>query len=365
MNDRLIEFTKTIFENKRKLFWFLNIFGWLFFVFGWGIPGISNNISLIMSVLGLIFAFIFYFSLSLLLRSLFRFFKRITNRFIIIVTLVLLSVCAVSTIYVSLDYISSAIRKGYEISSILENKRGVDIILRILNVSLIFGFWSTLYYSINLFYTLKDEKLNKERALLQASEFRMEVLKNQINPHFLFNSLNSISALIEEDKTKAQKMIDELSDFLRFTLLHKHDHVITLEEELKFIRHYVHIQVIRFESKLECVYNIDPGTLKYFIIPAILYPLVENAIKHGMNTSKLPLKIVIESYTWSNQLIICIRNSGYWIETKISDGKSTHTGLENVRERLRCTYGDKASIVIIKKDGQVELKLEIPTEYQL
>lgn len=347
--------------NKSKFFWVLNISGWLFFTVGWAAPNLPEDTSIWFSALIVATDFIVYFSNSFVLRLLYKKIRNAVVNIYIAGLLILIALFTVTFLYIFIDGIFVMLLRDYGFDYFASLK-GIVLLRRILNTSVLFGLWSALYFLINLIYTLQDEKLNKERALLLASEFRMEVLKNQINPHFLFNSLNSISALVPENSTKALKMIDELSDFLRFTLIHKHDNRITLEEELKFIRHYIYVQVIRFEEKLECNYNIEPDALRCKVMPAILYPIVENAIKHGMNTSTFPLKVEIGTRLHPGQLEIYVKNSGTWINHELSVSNSTHTGLENVIERLKCEYADKASLDITKESEFVKVILKFPVE---
>ncbi len=352
---------RNLILNKSKFFWVLNISGWLFFTVGWAAPNLPEDTPAWFSALIVASDFLVYFLSSLILRFFLKKIRNTASNLYLAGLLIFLTLFAISFIYIIIDSIFVMLLRDYGIDYFASLK-GIVLLRRVLNASVLFGLWSALYFLINLFYTLQDEKINKERALHLASEFRMEVLKNQINPHFLFNSLNSISALVPENSTKALKMIDELSDFLRFTLIHKHDNRITLEEELKFIRHYVYVQVIRFEEKLECKYEIEPEALNCKVMPAILYPIVENAIKHGMNTSNFPLKVEIGTRLHSNQLELYVRNTGRWIDTEIPGSAGTHTGLENVTERLKCEFGENATLGIIKDPEYVEVILKFPVE---
>lgn len=223
--------------------------------------------------------------------------------------------------------------------------------------------WSTLYYVINISFEWQNERSEKEKALLLATKAKMEMLKNQINPHFLFNALNSISALIDENTIKAQQTINELSDFLRYTLINKDKTLITLRDEIKVIEHFVQIQKIRFEEKLDVGFSIDPKSESAYILASILYPLVENAIKHGINTSPLPLRITIGSEFLDKNLTIYIENTGKWINNNIFSTENTNTGISNVKERMFCAYGSSANLEIIVKEISVCVQITIPTSF--
>jgi sensor histidine kinase YesM len=232
---------------------------------------------------------------------------------------------------------------------------------RLIGIFILLSLWCTLYFIINLFYQWQSEKEAKERAIYNALESKMEVLKNQINPHFLFNSLNSISALIDENPRKAQLIIDELSSFLRYTLTYKNNVRIDLKREIEFIKHYIYIQSIRFEDNFEFTLKTDPDTESYLIPPAILYPIVENAIKHGMESSNLPLKVSLTTHLKDEHLVICVKNSGDWIK-EAERSSSTNSGIKNVRERLICEYGEGSGFYINSQNSWVEVKLIIPLE---
>jgi LytS/YehU family sensor histidine kinase len=201
------------------------------------------------------------------------------------------------------------------------------------------------------------EREDKERALYNALKAKMEALKNQINPHFLFNSLNSISALVDEDPSRAQLIIYELASFLRYTLTYKESSRIELKKEISFIKHYIYIQSIRFEQNLEFYINIDPRTETLMVPPAILYPIVENAVKHGMESSELPLKVYITTCFGKDRVTISVKNSGKWVDSISENSSGTNTGIANVKERLNCEFDDKCSFEIISADEFVEVKL--------
>ena len=154
--------------------------------------------------------------------------------------------------------------------------------------------WSALYLAFTYRARLDAETERALRADALASQARLEMLRYQVNPHFLFNALNSIRALIEEDRDKARLMVTELSEFFRYSLLHARSGEIPLEAELEAIRSYLAIQKIRFEERLEVTWEVSAGGAPPARLPGFLvHPLVENAVKHGMETSPMPLRIGI------------------------------------------------------------------------
>jgi LytS/YehU family sensor histidine kinase len=154
----------------------------------------------------------------------------------------------------------------------------------------VFVAWSGLYFVIRLWNDLVIEKEHAEKADLLAQKAQLQMLRYQLNPHFLFNALNTIRALVEEDKDNAKKIITELSEFLRYSLVSKNNLMVDFSDELDAIMHYIEIQKIRYEEKLEVFIDIQPGTEKFKILSFLIYPLVENAVKYGMKQVNCPLK---------------------------------------------------------------------------
>jgi LytS/YehU family sensor histidine kinase len=222
--------------------------------------------------------------------------------------------------------------------------------------------WSGFYYIINLWYDWNSEKNRAEKADLLAHKAQLQMLRYQLNPHFLFNSLNTIKALIEEDKYKAKNVITELSEFLRYSLLSKNFSDVPLKNELDAIKHYFEIQKIRYEENLEIYYNIEKNAEEFPVLSFIIYPIVENAVKYGMKTSKLPLKIWITARVVKDYLEIIIENTGEWISGKQNlleiDG-GTGTGIDNVKARLENAFRENYSFNIEQSESSVLVKIKI------
>ena len=149
--------------------------------------------------------------------------------------------------------------------------------------------WSVLYFGIKFFLEWDLQKDKAEKAIALAQSAQLQMLRYQLNPHFLFNSLNSVRALIAENKDTAKHMITELSEFLRYSLLSRNYSDVPLQDELDALKHYLAIQKKRYEDKLEVSFHIEPEVKEFPILCFLLHPLVENAVKYGMQTSPLPL----------------------------------------------------------------------------
>ncbi|MGD0631893.1 MAG: histidine kinase, partial [Terracidiphilus sp.] len=180
---------------------------------------------------------------------------------------------------------------------------------------------------------------------LAASE--LHSLKMQLHPHFLFNTLHGISTLIETDGKGAQAMIVKLSSLLRIALEHSGSDLIPLQDELKFIREYLDIEQMRFGSRLTVTWSIDQGTLKSLVPQLILQPLVENAIRHGVASSRENSWIEIASRSSDKGVELSIRNS-----IGAASPKGIGVGLRNTRARLKYLYSDEATFSFAMDDDQ-------------
>lgn len=222
--------------------------------------------------------------------------------------------------------------------------------------------WSSLYFGIKYAIDWQSEKQHSRDAEMMAQKAQMEMLRYQLNPHFLFNSLNSIRALVDENQKHAKEMITELSEFLRYSLLHKDVAMVTLAEELEAVKHYFSIEKKRFEENLEIEYQIADNTLRSQIMSFLLHPLIENAVKYGMKTSEMPLKITLTSQRTGYGLLIEICNSGKWVE--VHDSKQgTGTGLANVKKRLENAYPNGYRIEVIKNTSNCCVRIEIKESF--
>ena len=220
--------------------------------------------------------------------------------------------------------------------------------------------WSALYLGVKFWreWMIQKERTEKANALAQAAQLQM--LRYRMNPHFLFNALNSIRALISENKSSAKSMVTELAEYLRYSLVSRNNETVPLKEEIESVRHYFNIQKIRYENKLEVSFDIDPAAVEFPIISYLIHPLAENAVKHGMRTSPMPLKIQIMAKAHQGSLHIEVRNSGTWIEPKDKKtGTVIHTGLDNVRQHLVESYPEKHQFEISEKEGFVQARLLI------
>jgi two-component system LytT family sensor kinase len=233
-----------------------------------------------------------------------------------------------------------------------------------LTVVMVVGTELKIFNSVRIQIKLEEQ----ERLLLQA---RMAALQNQINPHFLFNTLNSISSLVRFDPDTAREMILKLATILR-RLLHSSDSFIPLREEVEFIDNYLDIEVVRFgRDKLKVVKDLDSASLEAMVPSMLLQPLVENCIKHGLAPKVEGGSITLRSRVIKSRLIVEVEDDGVGISlphelvrehTEEADAwAGMGIGMANIAERLKVLYGDTAKMMIERREGGGTLiRLRLP-----
>jgi two-component sensor histidine kinase len=224
----------------------------------------------------------------------------------------------------------------------------------------IYGLIILTYY---LFVSLNNlsEKSAKEAKLESlVKETELKMLRSQINPHFLFNSLNSISSLTITDPEKARDMVVKLSEFMRYALSRKDEQPVSLQNELENLRLYLDIEKVRFGDKLMTEENIENDCLDFKIPVMLLQPLYENAVKHGVYESTESVRILTTAKRIEGYIEIIISNN---YDPAPSLKRGTGTGLLNVSRRLEVFYGKKASIKTTRENGVYTVTIYIPTDY--
>jgi two-component system LytT family sensor kinase len=220
--------------------------------------------------------------------------------------------------------------------------------------------WSALYLGIKHQQELQAERERSLRATALATEAQLEMLRYQLQPHFLFNSLNSLRALIAEDPVRAREMVTELSDFLRYSLLAQGATEVPLAEEIGSIRRYLTLEQVRYEGRLQVVFQVEPGAETHPVPSFLLHPLAENAVKYGIRTSSPPLRIRVAARTHGPRLLVEIANTGRWCEPATGPLENgLGVGLANVRERLARLYPDRHRFEVGQENGWVQARIEL------
>jgi LytS/YehU family sensor histidine kinase len=215
-----------------------------------------------------------------------------------------------------------------------------------------------LVYYLVIYYLNLQEKTKAEGRLNEiVRESELNLLKSQINPHFLFNSLNSISALTITNPEQAREMTIKLSDFLRYSVSMGNSRFSTLGKEMEHIRKYLDIEKVRFGTKLQYTFTIDEACLNCEIPVMILQPLYENAIKHGVYESTGEVMVQTTTRTVDGYLEILIIND---FEPGAPSRKGTGIGLANIRERMKLIYKDEQLLTTQVKGNKFEVHLILP-----
>ncbi len=223
--------------------------------------------------------------------------------------------------------------------------------------SLLITTWTLLYFMGHYFQKEQQYQLDKLQLESMVKDLELRTIKSQLNPHFLFNSLNSIRALVDENPERARTAITELSNILRGSMQVEKLETVCMQRELNIIQDYLALEYIRFEERLKVDYQIDGDTLKLEVPPMMLQTLVENAIKHGISRRVEGGKLKIISRMSDLYHEIIIRNTGQ-LPLHLSD---QGFGLQSTRQRLNLLYKGKAFFQIHNVNAHiVEAKVQIP-----
>jgi len=214
----------------------------------------------------------------------------------------------------------------------------------LLAIFLVYFVW-TLFYFIYHYFERYNAALKYEAL---KNEIELNNLKSQLNPHFIFNALNSIRALVDENPAKSKEAITQLSSILRSSLVINREKLTSFEEEIHTVRDYLDLETIRFEERLKTKFDIDPKSKNFSVPPLMIQTLVENGIKHGISKLQKGGMISVETRVANSRLNIRIRNNGQLIFKRLNGIKGF--GIENTRQRLKLLYGNKASFNIFNED---------------
>lgn len=233
----------------------------------------------------------------------------------------------------------------------------VTVAESVINFAVIFFLWNVIYFGFQYFQNYKRSEINSLRYLALSRESELNNLKAQLNPHFIFNCMNSIRALVDEDPQKAKEAVTQLSNILRNTLMMDKSREIALREELKLVNDFLNLEKIRYEERLSYEFRISEEAGGCLIPPFIMQSQVENAIKHGISVSSQPGFIIIEAHTSNGFLIISVSNTG---KLNTSKPPETGVGFKNSQQRLELLYGKRASISISEQNNMVAVTIQIP-----
>ncbi len=231
------------------------------------------------------------------------------------------------------------------------------LLASVLNGWILFMLWSVIYFGVHAVWNYRQVEVDKWKLEAQAETARLKALKLQLNPHFFFNSLNSVRALIAEDPDRAQRMVTRLARLLRNTLQVDDVKTVPLDEELSTVRTYLELETVRFEDRLR--YRIDASEeAQGRSVPFMLVQtLVENGIKHGIARRQEGGEVVVDARVEDSHLCIRVTNPG------TIHSEEGGTGLANARERLQLLFGEQASLTVENADADtVEACVVLPLQ---
>jgi two-component system, LytTR family, sensor kinase len=356
------------FANKNQAFWRLQAVGWGGAMLLRAMSSLANAQSLSFLVLVLI-ATITGFSISLILAVIYR--QLIAQRPLVTwgVTALVLPFAVGLNAFIDAWVIS--LYRAESDASFAQLFIGVFYIDATLLVS-----WSALYYAINFFLQVEEQNDQLVRLENQATSAQLAMLRYQLNPHFLFNTLNSISTLVLLKQTEpANAMLSRLSSFLRYTLINEPGGRVTVAEEVETLKLYLDIERMRFEDRLRTTFNIDPATEPALLPSLLLQPLVENAIKYAVSPQESGAEITITTQLIGQNLRITVSDTGPGLQSSSASNRlsgvsfdggepvSTGVGLANIRDRLAQAYGEHHRFETLEPpEGGFAVVIEIPFE---
>ena len=347
------------FDDKNRAFWILQSAGWAGYFILRSINGFSNAMGAMWIIHTALLTATGY-SLTLLMASLFR---RLIAMKPIWTLLLSLTVVVLASIVFS-------IIETWSVATFL--KPDLELTPRTYLSAILLDFtllaaWAALYYGINYFLLLEGEIKQRERLESQASTAQLAMLRYQLNPHFLFNTLNSISTLVLLKQTeRANAMLARLSSFLRYTLANEPTAKVTLAQEVETLKLYLEIEKMRFEDRLRPHFEIDPGCSMALLPSLLLQPLIENAIKYAVTPQEDGADISIEVKRQGDRVVILVSDTGPGSDSQYTAraAESTGVGLANIRDRLAQAYGDNHRFET-QSDIQGGFRVLIDIPYQI
>src|SRR3954447_13927063 len=323
------------FEDKNRAFWILQSAGWAGYFVLRTLSGFANAMgwSLILHTALLTAT---GYSITLLMAAVYRRLIRIrpilTWVFSIVIVLLAAAIFSAIETWSWATFLSPG-----------SQPQGVQFFGSIILTFSLLVAWSALYYSINYYLLLEEQSDRLLRLEHQASSAQLAMLRYQLNPHFLFNTLNSISTLVLLKQTdRANAMLSRLSSFLRYTLVNESTGMVTVAQEIETLKLYLEIEKMRFEERLRPHFHIDPTVMRAHLPSLLLQPLIENAIKYAVTPQEEGADISIEMRREVDRVLINVSDTGPGADSQyqVRAAQSTGVGLANIRDRLAQAYGD-------------------------
>ncbi len=331
--------------NKKRLYWICQVLGWSSWSFFEVFLYTTVQQFDINQFFGEFFQIFFNITITHLFREIIIKREWLLFRWVKLVPRIILAVLALSiSNYLALLGFIAIIDDG-PVGKITF----LGVIAGIISPFFTYFIWSIVYFTFHYF-----ERYNKSLQYEAAiNEFELNNLKSQLNPHFIFNALNSIRALVDENPQKSKLAITQLSNILRSSLVLDKRKLITFNEELDTVKDYLDLECVRYEERLKVNFDIDPESSDFNIPPMMVQTLVENGIKHGISKLKKGGKISIKTIVDNHTLVIQIRNSGQYHTPKMNG--QIGFGIDSTIKRLDLIYGEEAIFEIGNEDKHTVL----------
>ena len=351
---------RPFFDDKNRAFWLIQSAGWAGYFVLRALGGVANNMGLLF-IVPTALATATGYSLTLLMGAAFR--RLMTAKPIWTWTMSILILVVASAAFSTIEVWANATfyHPGVQ-------PEGAQFLGAILLDFAVLGAWSALYYAINFFLKLELQTGQLERLEGQASAAQLAMLRYQLNPHFLFNTLNSISTLVLLKQTdRANLMLSRLSGFLRYTLINEPTAQVTLAQEVETLKLYLEIEKMRFEDRLRPSFDIAPEAAHTRIPSLLLQPLVENAIKYAVTPQEEGAEIAVTARLVGDHVQISVTDTGPGLnDVQPRTTSSTGVGHANIRDRLVQAYGTRQRFDAQSGPaGGFAVTIEVPYETEL
>ena len=333
---------QSFFQDKNRAFWILQGGGWIAYLLLRALSGIANSMGLAF-ILPAVIVTATGFSLTLLMAAAYR--RIIVMKPVFVWTLSLIILALASGLFSVLEVWAHATfyQPGWK-------PQGVEFMGAILLDFSVLGAWTGLYYGINYYLLLAEQSERMLNISRQANSAQLEMLRYQLNPHFLFNTLNSISTLVLLKQTeRANAMLSRLASFLRYSLVGEREGLATVAQEAEALKLYLDIERTRFEDRLRTRFDIAPDVMEARLPSLLLQPIVENAIKYAVTPSEDGADIVVDVRRMADRLVITVADTGPGLAGTAASAAAptgsevaaggTQVGMANIRERLAQAYG--------------------------
>lgn len=326
---------RSFFEDKNRAFWTLQSVGWAGYFMLRTLSGIANAMgwsyvlhTLLLTATG--------YSITLLMAAAYR--RLVQMKEIVTWVGSILIVISAAAAFSAIE--------TWSVATFLQpgtRPEGIRFFGAILFTVSILIAWSALYFSINFYILIEEQKKRLLRLESQTSHAQLAMLRYQLNPHFLFNTLNSISTLVLLKQTdRANAMLSRLSSFLRYTLVNEPTAMVTISQEVETLKLYLEIEKMRFEERLRPHFQIDPEGVQALLPSLLLQPLIENAIKYAVAPQEEGADISVAVRREGPRVLIEVSDTGPGTDAQYQEraAQSTGVGLANIRDRLAQAYGD-------------------------